>query len=147
MAYRLICETDREAYLDMVRAFYATDAVIRPIPHAHAEATFAELLRDDTYAVAYILEHEGATAGYALLAKTFSQEAGGLTVWVEELYVKEAYRGKGLGSEFLKALVAHPPAGTKRIRLEVEKENEAAVRLYRTLGFDWLAYDQMVLDK
>ena len=146
MAYHPIRETDREEYLQMTAAFYATDAVIRPIPQEHREATFAELMRSDTYAAAYILEENGETVGYALLAKTFSQEAGGLVVWVEELYVKPPYRGRGIGSQFLRDLVAEPPAGTKRIRLEVEKENEAAVRLYRSLGFDWLAYDQMVLE-
>ena len=36
-------------------------------------------------------------AGYALLAKTFSQEAGGLVVWLDEMYVRPAYRSKGLG--------------------------------------------------
>ncbi len=147
MAYRPIRETDREEYLQMAAAFYATDAVIRPIPQEHMQATFAELMCSDTYAAAYILEENGETVGYALLAKTFSQEAGGLVVWVEELYVKPPYRGRGIGSQFLRNLIAEPPAGTKRIRLEVEKENEAAVRLYHSLGFDWLAYDQMVLEK
>ena len=146
MSYRPVCETDREEYLRMVQEFYATDAVIRPIPREYAETTFAELMCSDTYTAAYMLEENGKTAGYALLAKTFSQEAGGLAVWVEELYVKPAFRGKGIGSAFLRDLTLHPPKGTKRIRLEVEKESESAVRLYRSLGFDWLAYDQMVLE-
>ncbi len=147
MSYRPIRETDRENYLKMAQEFYATDAVLHPIPTRHIEDTFSELLRSDTYAAAYMLEENSIAIGYALLAKTFSQEAGGMVIWVEELYVRSAFRGKGIGSAFLRDLVNNPPAGTKRIRLEAEKENEAAVRLYRSLGFDWLEYDQMVLEK
>ena len=35
----------------------------------------------------------------------------------------------------------------KRFRLEVTRSNEGAVRLYEKLGFSFLEYDQMVLDR
>ena len=39
--------------------------------------TFNELMNSETYAQCYIFEKDEKRAGYALLAKTFSQEAGG----------------------------------------------------------------------
>ncbi|MBQ3093911.1 MAG: GNAT family N-acetyltransferase [Clostridia bacterium] len=147
MAYRLLTPSDRDAYLQMVHAFYHSDAVLHPIPDTYAEATFDELMRADTYARAYLLEHDGQTAGYALLAITFSQEAGGIAWWVEELYVKELFRGKGIGSGFLKDLISAAPPEVKRIRLEVEEDNTRAVALYRSLGFEALEYGQMVLER
>ena len=147
VAYRPIASSDREDYLRMAHTFYHSDAVLHPVPDAHFELTFDEMMRSDTYARGYILECDGQTAGYALLAVTFSQEAGGLTWWVEELYVQDAFRGKGLGSSFLKELAVTAPPEVKRIRLEVEDDNTRAVKLYRSLGFEALEYGQMVLER
>ena len=82
-----------------------------------------------------------------LLAKTFSQEAGGPVVWIEEIYIRPEYQGKGIGSRVFKKLDAMFDAGVYRLRLEVEKTNIRAVELYERQGYTWLAYDQMIKDK
>ncbi len=144
MSWRPLRDTDREDYLAMATAFYNTDAVMHPIPRSHIEATFDELMRSDIYTVCYICETADGIVGYALLAKTFSQEAGGTVLWVEELYLKEGYRHMGLGRAFFDNFFAALPPDVKRVRLEVERENEGAVKLYEFLGFAFLEYDQMV---
>lgn len=144
---RPIEQRDREAYTEMVRIFYHSDAVMHPIPDAYIDRTFEELMRSDRYAEARMLEADGEIVGYALLAKTFSQEAGGTVVWVEELYVKPACRGQGFGRAFLEQLAATLPPEVKRIRLEVEHENEGAVRLYESLGFTFMEYASMVIER
>lgn len=68
-----------------------------PVPDSYLEKTFEECMKSDTYAELFILEWEGEIAGYGLIAKTFSQEAGGMVYWLEELYILEEYRSKGLG--------------------------------------------------
>ena len=83
--------------------------------------------------------------GYALLSKTFSQEVGGRVVWLEEIYLRENSRGKGLGKEFF-AFFKQKYAAARRLRLEVEPDNARAEKLYRSLGFEELGYKQMVLD-
>ena len=145
--WRPLAMTDREVYRTLATAFYNTDAVIKPIPLSHIDATFEELMRRDTYTSAYVCDVDGAVRGYALLAKTFSQEAGGQVLWIEELYLTKEYRYQGLGRRFFEALLASLPPEIKRVRLEVEKENEGAVRLYESLGFSFLEYDQMVLER
>ena len=74
----------------------------------------------------------------------FSREAGGMVVWIEEIYVRSAFRGRGVGGAFFAWLHANVPA--IRYRLEVEPSNERAQSLYRRLGFSELPYVQMVLD-
>ena len=64
----------------------------------------------------------------------------------EELYLKEEARGKGYGSRYFEAVMKARPE-VKRFRLEVTRSNEGAVRLYQKLGFEFLDYDQMVLDR
>ncbi len=144
--FRKLEEKDAKVYLEMVDEFYHSDAVLAPVPKKYMEDTFQELMHSNTYLECYLLEHEGKAAGYALLSKSFSPEAGGIVYWVEEIYVREAFRSHGIGSDFLKKFAKNPPEGTKRIRLEVEPENERAVALYKRIGFTPLPYDQMVLD-
>ncbi len=145
--WRPIRESDREAYIAMATAFYNTNAVIKPIPASYIEATFAELMHADTYAQCYICELADGIVGYALLAKTFSQEAGGYVMWIEELYLKEGYRNRGLGRAFFESFLSSLPENVKRIRLEAERDNAGAVKLYESLGFEFLEYDQMVLGR
>lgn len=142
---RRITEKDRDEYLKMTAAFYETDAVAKKIPEEFRIGTFEELMRSDVYAQAYILEADGQTAGYALLSKTFSQEAGGMVVWIEELFMKDSFRGRGLGKEFFQVLFKEYGDTIRRFRLEVEPENETAVALYKKLGFDYMDYAQMKL--
>ena len=91
-----------------------------------------------------LLEQDGETAGYGLLSLKYSHEAGGLELWVEELYVRPAFRGHGLGHEFFAWLRGLSAAEhIRRIRLETEPENERAAALYARMGFSPLGYCQM----
>lgn len=143
---RPVARGDREIYLKMAKEFYSTDAVLIHVGEENFLSTFEELLRSDRYALCYIFELYGKIAGYSLLAKTYSQEAGGQVLWIEEIYVLPEYRGRGIGKAFFDFILKNKPDEVKRIRLEVERENEGAVRLYRSFGFDFLGYDQMIID-
>lgn len=137
---------DKDEYFELAELFYHSDAVLHPVPYSHLEATFNELIKGSPYLDACKIIYEGKTVGFALFAITYSQEAGGKVLWLEELYIKEEYRSKGMGKEFFKELFAKLPDDFKRIRLEVEEENEGAVRFYKRLGFNWLDYKQMHID-
>lgn len=141
---RKLTENDREVYMEMAKEFYHSDAVLAPIPAWHIEKTVEQVLSCDDYAEIFLLEYEGEDAGYALIAKTFSQEAGGMVWWIEELYVREKYRSKGLGSSFLDYIERQRRKEVKRLRLEVESENTEAISLYRNFGYKVLEYIQMV---
>ena len=97
---RKMAENDRKLYVEMAEEFYSSDAVLHPVPRSYFEKTADEALRSDAYAEIYLLEHEGKPAGYGLTARTFSQEAGGQVLWIEELYIRSEFRSKGLGREF-----------------------------------------------
>ena len=79
------------------------------------------------------------------LALTWSNEAGGLCVWLEEIMVDDERRGKGIGSRLIAAV--HEKYNTAaRYRLEVTESNVRASALYHMLGFEDLEYRQMILD-
>lgn len=142
--FRVADACDKRAFLEMSREFYSSDAVLHAVDPSFHEKAFAELLRSGTYLTCFVFECGDRVAGYALLSKMFSREAGGMVVWIEEIYVRSAFRGRGVGGAFFAWLRANVPA--IRYRLEVEPSNERAQSLYRRLGFSELPYVQMVLD-
>ena len=141
---RKITPADREIYLQMAHDFYHSEAVLHPVDDAHFPRAFDEMMRSEDYMTGLIFEAEGRVAGYALLCKTYSQEAGGMAVWIDELFVLPGFRSKGLGRQFFAELEQIVPAA--RYRLEIEPDNVRAEKLYRSLGFDVLGYRQMVKD-
>ena len=141
---RELTKKDRELYLKMAHDFYHSPAVLHPIQDSYMERTFEECTGERAYAKGYILEHEGQAAGYALVSKTFSQEAGGYVYWLEELYIREQFRSKGLGSEFFAYVEQNKEPGVTRFRLEVEPDNIRAAALYERMGYKYLGYRQMV---
>ena len=132
---------DKKTYMEMAREFYHSDAVLHPVPDTYFERTADEALRSDVYAEIFLFECENEAAGYGLIAKTYSQEAGGMVWWIEEVYVREAFRSKGIGREFFAYLDK-----VTRMRLEVEEDNTRAVALYKKLGYKPLEYAQMIKD-
>lgn len=142
---RRIKESDRELYYKYVDLFYHSDVVNAPVPQVNYELTFNEFMRSDDYVWCYIFEEDSKPCGFAMLSKTFSQEAGGISVTVEEIYIEEEYRNKGLGTKFFEYMKENIPAA--RYRIEVEPDNEKAMRLYERMGFEVLPYVQMVIDK
>lgn len=143
--FRRITAGDWELYRRYVDIFYHTDVVNAPVPTENYRATFDEMLRSDDYVTGYIFEYDGTPCGFALLSKTFSQEAGGKSVTIEEIYIDPEYRSKGLATEFFEWLKSDE--SIMRLRLEVEDYNEGAKRLYERMGFELLPYLQMVIDR
>ena len=135
--------SDRRTVTEMLDEFYHSPAVLHPIPRAHFEKTLNAAEAGNPCVRLYLIENGGQTAGYALLALTFSNEAGGDVVWLDEIYIRPEFQGKGLGNEFFDFLEKEF-ASAARFRLEVEADNEGAVRLYERRGFRPLEYVQFI---
>ena len=93
-------EKDFALYMELAQEFYHSPAVMHPIPAQYMENTFREAMRSDVYIILRILEVDGEAAGYAILSRSFSPESGSPICWIEELYIRKAYRGHGLGTKF-----------------------------------------------
>lgn len=140
---RKIAASDRDEFVKMADEFYHTDAVMKPVPVSHHEKAFDEMMRSSDYLNGYIFEYDGETAGFCVTAKTYSQEAGGIVIWIEDLYIRPQFRSKGLGTQIFKEVEQNGDPNLKRIRLEVEEDNERAVALYSRLGFKKIPYGGM----
>ncbi len=144
---RPIVLSDKDAFISMADKFYHSSAVDHAIPIKHHEDTFNELMKSNPYIFAYMLEYDGSTVGYALFMQTYSNEAGGMLLWLDEVYILEDYRGKGLGKALFKFIDENLSSKYARIRLELTPVNKKAEKLYSNMGFEPLEYLQMIKDK
>ena len=132
---------DREEILAMMRVFYASPAVLTDGSEEIFQRDIENCLGDNPFVEGYVMEEENLLQGYAMIAKSYSTEFGKPCIWIEDIYIKEEYRGRGIGSSFFDFI-------TKKytdhiFRLEVEEENERAIHVYRSCGFAVLPYMEM----
>ncbi len=125
---------DVPALVDLMAEFYAESGV--PMDRGEAAASFGRLLSEPSRGAVWLLEAEENLAGYVVLCVGFSLEYGGLDVFVDDLFVRPAYRRRGLGRAGLAALLDEcRRRGVRAVHLEVARDNEAAHALYRRVGF------------
>ena len=107
-------------------------------------ATEEDLLRDGfgqqpSRFRALIAEWNGKPAGYALFFGMYSTWEGRPGIFLEDLFVRDVFRGRGIG----KALLAHvariaQAEGCFGMRWEVLDWNESAITFYKSLCADFL---------
>lgn len=138
---RAMTACDKDSVLEMMRVFYTSPAVFSNGSDEIFLKDIENCINNSQYLEGYIIENSGNVQGYAMVAKSFSTEFGKPCIWIEDLYIKDEYRGAGLGRKFMDFI-------TKKhtdciFRLEVEAENEIAVELYEKCGFTVLPYMEM----
>ena len=110
---------------------------------AHEVVATPELLREQLFGptpagsgaeviIAYLAEQP---VGFALFFHNFSTFLGRRGIYLEDLYVKPAYRGHGIGRTLLIYLARLAQTrGCGRLEWSVLNWNETAIRFYRSLG-------------
>jgi GNAT superfamily N-acetyltransferase len=116
------------------------------------EAT-AELLRKtiftDNKAEALIAEYEGRNAGFVIFFHNFSTFLGKPGLYIEDLFVKPEFRGKGLGKallSFCARLAQERDCG--RLEWSCLDWNEPSIKFYKSQGAEamtgWTVYRKRV---
>ncbi len=104
---------------------------VRSTPQMVGEALFGE----HPAAEALIAEVGGETAGYAIFFPTFSTFLAIQGVWLEDLFVRPAHRGAGVGRALLSGVAARTRArGGERLEWSALDWNELALGFYREMG-------------
>lgn len=107
---------------------------VRPKVTADDLAVFGPHGRGD-FAI-LVAEGEGRVLGILLYSIAFSAWRGRPGIFVSDLYVDEAARGLGLGTQLLRAAIARElPRGADYLKLEVDRSNEAGLGFYEKCGF------------
>lgn len=147
LTFREITMADHDLILPMVEDFYQGDAVLHPVDREILERSFHDAADpQEPLLRGVLILVDGQPAGYLYITLCYSAEVGGRCVFLEEIYLAPPFRGRGLGVEILAWMEQQYPTA-RRLRLEVNHINRGAVRLYQKAGYQYLRYDQMVIDK
>ena len=142
---RQMKESDRKPVVDMMRTFYHSPAVFTNGSEEIYHNDVTACVGNSPYAEGFIFEKEKEILGYGMIAKSFSTEFGKPCIWIEDLYLKEEYRGEGIGSSFFEFLEKEYPDAV--MRLEVEEDNTRAIRVYKKNGYETLPYMEMIKNR
>ena len=129
--------------MNMMRVFNASPAVFTNGSDEIFTRDIDACISESPYAEGFVFEEHGETAGYGMIAKSFSTEFGKPCIWIEDIYILPPYRGKGIASAFIQSLRSDYQDSV--IRLEVEEENLRALEVYRRNGMKELPYMEMIL--
>ena len=122
LVYSLVREL--AAYEKLLHEVHASEADI-------AEALFGESPR----LFCDIPERNGEPAGFAVWFVNFSTFAGRHGIYLEDLFVRPALRGKGIGKALLVHLAKHCLAnGWARLQWAVLDWNAPSIAFYKSLG-------------
>lgn len=120
--------------LEMIERFYAIDRY--PFNSEKAKRNLEEICSSTELGRFWLLEIDSDYIGYLILTFGYSFEYGGRDAFIDEFYLHDSYRGRGIGTQVLKKLDEMAlDLGVNAIHLEVERSNLAGNKLYERLGF------------
>ena len=109
------------------------------------EALLCEWIFDKQKAEVIFAVEDGAEVGFALFFHNFSTFLGRAGIYLEDLYVKPEYRGRGFGKALIKKLAAiAKERGCGRLEWWCLDWNRPSIDFYLSLGAqpmsDWTVY-------
>ena len=126
---------DIEVITQMMQDFYAIDNY--PMDVEVAKTLFQEFISNEHLGKSWLIYSENEIVGYIILTFIFSFEYGGKIAFVDELFIKETARGKGIGKEAIQFIQREvPKLSLNLLYLEVEPHNENAQKLYLAHDFE-----------
>jgi GNAT superfamily N-acetyltransferase len=126
--------TDGEAIFALIQELAVYEKLIHQVTGTAAALT-EHLFGQNACAEALVVEWQGQLIGFALFFKTYSTFLTQPGLYLEDLYVQDAYRGQGIGTALLQMLVALAQTrGYGRIEWSVLDWNEPAITFYQKMG-------------
>lgn len=133
---------DISTITQMMQDFYAIDNY--PMDVEVAKKLFQEFISNEHLGKSWLIYSENEIVGYIILTFIFSFEYGGKIAFVDELFIKETARGKGIGKEAIQFVQREvPKLSLKLLYLEVEPHNENAQKLY--LAHDFVIHNRKLM--
>lgn len=139
-------KADIPSLLEMMENFYAIDNY--PFYREQTLSNLDGFISTNHYGRIWILREPDSAVmiGYVILAFSYSFEYGGFNAFLDELYIKPAFRNKGLSKVAMQFVIREAKTlGIQTLHLEVEKHNEKARKIYKEWGFT--DKDRLLLSK
>jgi ribosomal protein S18 acetylase RimI-like enzyme len=127
-------ERDLETLRVLIREFYEYEQ--RAYTPEKVQALLG-LLRNSSFGKVALLCDGESAAGYVVVTYGYSIEFHGRDLLIDDLYIREEYRGRGWGTWTLGEIEKMARAeGLHAVHLEVARRNARARRFYDRAGFE-----------
>lgn len=131
-----------DAIVSMMQDFYAIDNY--PIHIEESKQLFETFIANSDLGKAWLVYKGEEVIGYVILTFIFSFEYKGILAFLDELYIKKEYQGKGFGKQAVQFVQQESSQlNVKMLYLEVEQHNENAQKLY--LAHDFEVHNRKIL--
>jgi len=125
---------DVDLLVGFMAEFYAEGNY--PLNPQRAAQAFEALLADERLGKAWLVQAGLRDVGHVVVTYCHSMEYGGLIAFVDDLFVQQPFRGKGLGTAALEEVrTSSAKRGIRAIFVETGQDNAAAQVVYRRAGF------------
>ncbi len=132
---RLANDADIDVLMEFMRQFYAIDDY--PLKEEAARTALERIVRDRSLGRVWLVSDGDQAIGYVVVTFGYSLEYRGRDAFIDEFFIVDSYRGKGVGSKVMQfVLEACPGLDIQALHLEVERDNVAGQALYRKFGFE-----------
>jgi len=132
--FTLVDQNDADELLQFMHRFYEVDHI--DFRESVARSAIKKLLSDESTGRIWWIREAEDRIGYIALTFCFSLEFGGPSAVVDELYLEQSHRGRGLGFEALRFVERFCQSrGILALHLEVDRTNLHAQALYRKAGY------------
>lgn len=136
--------TEMTALREYIEALYRHDEDYDSM--VHIEEGVKSLLRNEVLATPYFIKSGPERVGYVILTRYHSVEKGGLTIYIDELYVEPQFRRQGVGSDIMARIrEIAKDQGAKALWAQTEPFNDAAQAFFTNEGFQVNTYKNFEL--
>src|SRR3989338_1655678 len=134
--YRPMKKGEERIVRQYIKGLFLEDPTPQGMSDEKIKKTIKTLLKHKEKGTIMVFESEKELLGYAILINFWSNEYGGNIVYIDELFVKKEWRGKGVATNFIQYLVKKKVNNAVSLFLEVTPQNKGAEELYKRRGFN-----------
>jgi GNAT superfamily N-acetyltransferase len=128
-------EADIPELIDLLAVLFSIEQDFSPDPDKQRRG-LATLLASPTGHIAIARDTSSRAVGMATAQLVISTAEGAPSAWVEDVVVREDFRGKGLGRALLDAVLAWARSqGALRAQLLADLDNAPALAFYDRVGW------------
>lgn len=110
----------------------------RGLPHddAHRENVVAPLLEGSPLGAVWLIGPARAPLGYVLISFGWSADLGGMIGWVEDIFIRQSVRKRGIGTEVLHAIaVTLGRADLRALHVRIPDDDDTLAKFCAKAGF------------
>jgi len=125
---------DTERLLPLIERYHALEEL--PVTDEQRREALEQVFSGEVQAAIWLIGPRKSPVGYIAVVFGFSIRLGGRDAFVDEFFIRDSVRGRGMGTQAVAALVsALRNLGVKALRLEIPGANPNTRRFCERAGF------------